>query len=56
MLEAGYDHVFGARPLKRLIQNEILDQLAEEMIKGKIKAGDRIKVDWQKNKLNLTQN
>ncbi|NLG06184.1 MAG: ATP-dependent chaperone ClpB [Candidatus Pacebacteria bacterium] len=53
LADAGYDHVFGARPLKRLIQNEILDQLAEEIIENKLKAGDKLEIDWQKNKLEL---
>lgn len=53
LADTGYDHVFGARPLKRLIQNEILDQLAEEIIENKLKAGDKLEIDWQKNKLEL---
>ncbi len=53
LADTGYDHVFGARPLKRLIQNEILDQLAEEIIENKLKAGDQLQIDWQKNKLEL---
>lgn len=41
----GYDMVFGARPLKRLIQNTILNQLSTQLIDGKIKEGETIKVD-----------
>lgn len=41
----GYDPHYGARPLKRVIQTQILDPLAQEMISGKIKAGDEILVD-----------
>lgn len=52
---AGYDHVFGARPLKRLIQNEILDELAQQLIEGKIAAGQKLSLDWQKNKLELAK-
>ncbi len=37
LAERGYDPLFGARPLKRLIQNLILDPLAMEIIEGKIK-------------------
>jgi ATP-dependent Clp protease ATP-binding subunit ClpB len=40
----GYDPVFGARPLKRVIQHEILNPLAKEMIAGRVKAGDAIKI------------
>ncbi len=41
----GYDITFGARPLKRIIQNSILDELALEIIKGKIKEGNKISID-----------
>lgn len=40
----GYDPIFGARPLKRLIQNKILNPLAVEIIEGRIKEGQTIKV------------
>jgi len=43
---AGYDELFGARPLKRLIQTKILDELAEEIIKGRVKEGDEVLVDF----------
>ncbi|PIP28072.1 MAG: type VI secretion system ATPase TssH [Candidatus Moranbacteria bacterium CG23_combo_of_CG06-09_8_20_14_all_35_22] len=47
----GYDPAYGARPLKRIIQNEILDELAMEIIEGKIKEGEKVKVDLKKEKL-----
>ena len=47
----GYDPAYGARPLKRLIQNEILDELALEIIEGKIKEGEKVTVDENKNKI-----
>ena len=40
----GYDPAFGARPLKRAIQRTVLDPLAEELLKGNLKPGDRIQV------------
>ncbi len=43
---AGYDELFGARPLKRLIQTKILDELAMELIDGKIKEGDKVMIDF----------
>ncbi|MBN2145029.1 MAG: ATP-dependent chaperone ClpB [Candidatus Aureabacteria bacterium] len=49
----GFDEVFGARPLKRLIQNEILDELSLEIIEGKIKEGDHILVDLEKDKIKI---
>ncbi|MGN0106303.1 MAG: ATP-dependent Clp protease ATP-binding subunit [Hominilimicola sp.] len=43
--KSGFDPVYGARPLRRAIQNEIEDMLSEEIIDGKIKNGDTITVD-----------
>jgi ATP-dependent Clp protease ATP-binding subunit ClpB len=40
----GFDPVFGARPLKRVIQSEVLNPLARDIIGGKVKAGDLVKV------------
>jgi ATP-dependent Clp protease ATP-binding subunit ClpB len=40
----GYDPVYGARPLKRLIQQKIVDELALELLEGKFKAGDAVNV------------
>ena len=44
----GYDPVFGARPLKRVIQKKILDALSLEILAGNFKEGDKIKVDVDK--------
>ncbi|QQS61115.1 MAG: ATP-dependent chaperone ClpB [Candidatus Moraniibacteriota bacterium] len=41
----GFDPIYGARPLKRVIQHDILDPLALHIIEGKIKDGDSITVD-----------
>jgi ATP-dependent Clp protease ATP-binding subunit ClpB len=41
----GYDPVYGARPLKRAIQREILDPLSMEILQGRFKPGDRIAVE-----------
>ncbi|HEX7017924.1 MAG TPA: ATP-dependent chaperone ClpB [Patescibacteria group bacterium] len=48
---AGYDIVFGARPLKRLMQKEILNELSKQIIEGKIKEGDKVKVDFQDKRI-----
>lgn len=40
----GYDETFGARPLKRVIQNKILDELALQIIEGKIKDNDKVEI------------
>jgi ATP-dependent Clp protease ATP-binding subunit ClpB len=47
--EKGYDPVYGARPLKRMIQKLIQDPLATEILKGDIKEGDHVVVDVDKN-------
>jgi len=41
----GYDPVFGARPLKRVIQNELQNMLAGAILRGQFKPGDTIKID-----------
>lgn len=45
LAEKGYDISYGARPLKRVIQTMILDELALEIIEDKIKEGDKVKID-----------
>lgn len=49
LAEAGFDSKYGARPLRRAIQNQIEDALANEILEGKIKRGDTVQVQ-QKNK------
>ncbi len=46
----GYDPVYGARPLKRVIQRRVLDGLATELLEGRIREGDHVKVDLAKGK------
>ncbi|MDD3774154.1 MAG: ATP-dependent chaperone ClpB [Patescibacteria group bacterium] len=53
LAEKGYDPAFGARPLKRLIQNQILDPLAMMIIDNKIKEGQIVKVDKKGNLLTI---
>jgi ATP-dependent Clp protease ATP-binding subunit ClpB len=45
LAERGYDPVFGARPLKRVIQRELETPLAKKILAGEIKEGDRVLVD-----------
>ncbi len=45
--EAGYDPVYGARPLKRVIQDTILDELALQMIEKKVLPGSHMTVDFK---------
>ena len=51
LAKKGFDPVYGARPLKRVIQNEILDELALQIIEGKIKEGDTVKIDIDNKKV-----
>ena len=47
---AGFDPVFGARPLKRAIQSQIENQLAKEILEGRFAAKDRIRADFKAGK------
>ena len=49
--EAGFDPVYGARPLKRAIQNQLENPLANEILAGNFVSGDVVKVDVQEGKL-----
>ncbi len=51
LARVGYDPAYGARPLKRVIQNEIMDELALQLIEGKIKEGEKVKIDVEKDKI-----
>ncbi len=46
--EKGYDPVFGARPLRRVIQERLEDSLSEALLRGDFQAGDTIRVDLVK--------
>jgi ATP-dependent Clp protease ATP-binding subunit ClpB len=50
LAKEGFDPTYGARPLKRVIQKEIQDQLAMKILEGKFKEGDTITVDWDAKK------
>jgi len=52
--EKGYDPVFGARPLRRVIQNEIEDRLSEALLEERFNEGDTIKVDVQNDEIVMT--
>ncbi len=49
----GYDPVYGARPLKRAIQKEILDPLSLQILEGKIQEGQTVTVDAQDDRLHF---
>lgn len=48
LVKKGYDQVYGARPLKRVIQSDILDKLALEIVSGNIGEGDTVSVNVKK--------
>ncbi|MED9988907.1 MAG: ATP-dependent Clp protease ATP-binding subunit [Coprococcus sp.] len=51
IFEKGYDKKYGARPLKRAIQTNIEDELAEAVLKGEIKRGDTVQVTVRNDKV-----
>src|SRR5262249_5751316 len=50
----GYDPIYGARPLRRLVQSAIGDQLARALLSGQVRDGDRLLVDLNPTKDGLT--
>lgn len=47
LASAGFDPIYGARPLKRAVQREILNPLAQALLKGDVRDGQRLTVDYQ---------
>ena len=54
LAERGFDPLYGARPLRRLVQKSIGDQLAKALLAGDVKDGDTVKVDVDDNGEGLT--
>ncbi|MBU1075750.1 MAG: ATP-dependent chaperone ClpB [Spirochaetes bacterium] len=50
LIQQGYDVTFGARPLKRLIQQDILNSLATMILSGELKEGETVRIDHDKGK------
>lgn len=46
LMNKGYDPSFGARPLKRVLQQEVLNKLSKEILAGAVNDGDRITLDY----------
>ena len=55
LAEQGYDPVFGARPLKRVIQRLLQNPIALEVLEGQYHAGDVIRVDRQGDALRFSR-
>ncbi|MCI8299947.1 MAG: ATP-dependent Clp protease ATP-binding subunit [Lachnospiraceae bacterium] len=51
IVETAYDPKYGARPLRRKIQNELEDGLAEEVLAGRVKAGDQVEVTMRRKEV-----
>ncbi|MHB1522712.1 MAG: ATP-dependent Clp protease ATP-binding subunit [Candidatus Dormibacteria bacterium] len=51
MVEQGFDKVYGARPLRRVIQTEIEDPLSEELLRTEFSIGDLVTIDVEEGKL-----
>ena len=52
--DAGFDKVYGARPLRRAIQSEVEDALSEEMLEGRIHAGQQVSCGYENGKVTFT--
>ena len=51
LIEKGYDPTYGARPMRRAVERYLEDPLAEEMLRGNVKAGDIVQVTVENEKL-----
>ncbi len=51
LVKNGTNDDFGARPLRRIITSQIEDELADKMLRGEVKSGDQLLVDFKNNKL-----
>lgn len=56
IVETAYEPKYGARPLRRKIQNELEDGLAEEVLAGRVKNGDQVEVVMNKKEIQFTVN
>ena len=53
--EKGYDEIYGARPLRRVIQDKVEDRLSEELLRGHFKSGETVVVDVEDNDIVVRQ-
>ena len=53
IFEKGYDKKYGARPLRRAIQSQVEDGLAEAILNGQVKNGDTVRITVRKDKLHF---
>ena len=55
LIENGFDEKFGARPLRRLIEREVEDKIADAFIAGDLLAGESFTADYQNNEVTITK-
>ena len=55
LVEKGYDPAFGARPLKRLMQKELVNELAKEVIAGNLAPGDTVVISANEHGLQFSK-
>ena len=55
IVEKAYDPKYGARPLRRMIQNKLEDGLAEELLAGKLRAGGQVEITLRKGEICFIQ-
>jgi len=53
LAEKGYDKTYGARPLKRTIQEQIEDKLAEAILEGTVREGDSVTITYEDGKIKI---
>jgi ATP-dependent Clp protease ATP-binding subunit ClpC len=53
LIEKGYDPQYGARPMRRAVERFLEDPLAEELLRGHVKPGDRVEVSAAEGKLSF---
>ena len=53
LIDAGFDPVYGARPLKRAIQQQVENPLAQQILAGQFTAGDTILISAEHGQLNF---
>lgn len=56
LAKESYDKKYGARPLRRMIQNKVEDALAEEVLAGRVAEGAKVTVSYKSNKVTFTVN
>ena len=54
LAEEGFDPAYGARPLKRVIQQRLANPLATALLEQQIDAGDTVEIDWDGHEFTFT--